>query len=168
MRPHVIFFLLVFQFSQLMAQDERTFKFSGAVTDRTNKEVILNFMVEVFEGGEHVNTITEEKKGVFQMELQGSSEYMIEISKVGYYPKRALILTNVPLDIKKLPAFKFEMELIRQEEYEDLEKVDPFATSIFDFPYVIFEYDPSLEDLNYRSEYTNSIKKQYQAVDDLR
>ena len=168
MRALLITFILFLEVFALSAQDDRQFKFSGSITDRTDNKAVSDFMVDVFEEGRLVQTIASHKKGQFQMELPGGSKYSIEITKAGYYPKRAIIITDVPDDIKKLPLFKFEMEMIRHEEYEALEALDPFATSIFDFPYVIFEYDAALQDLNYRKEYTNYIKDQYEAVDDLR
>ena len=152
----------------VIAQDSREYKFTGTVTDRTDEKPIVDFIVDVFEGNDIIRTVSSEKKGRFSMELPGGGTYLLEISKEGYYPKRAMIITNVPADIKKLSEFKFEMELIPNSEFEDLENVDPFATSIFDFPYVIFEYDIKISDLNYRKSYTDHIKDQYQAVEDLR
>ncbi len=152
----------------LFSQDSREFTFTGSITDKTDEKAIEDFMVDVYVGNEIVQSVQSEKKGKFSVELNGGSSYTIEISKEGYYPKRAIAITNIPEDVKKLPEFKFEMQLIRLGEYTDIESVDPFSTSIFDFPYVIFEYDKKLEDLNYRKEYTEHIKDQYKAVNELR
>lgn len=168
MKKTFLFIALVILSRLALGQDDRVFKFRGSITDKTDGKAIVDFMVDVFEGGTLVQTVASHKKGQFDMDLNGASKYTIEISKSGYYPKRAIIITDVPADIRKLPLFKFEMELIRHEEYADLESLDPFSTSIFDFPYVIFEYDASVQDLNYRKDYTDYIKDQYKAVEDLR
>jgi hypothetical protein len=152
----------------LYSQDTREFKFTGTITDKTDGKPVSDYMVDVFKGNDIIQSLPSGKKGVFKVILTGGSSYVLEITKEGYYPKRAIAITNVPEDLKKLPEFKFEMELIRTSEYESLNNMDPFATSIFDFPYVIFEYDMKISDLNFRKEYTDHIKDQYQAVDDLR
>ena len=152
----------------LIAQDSREFSFTGTISDKTNKKPMADYMVDVFQGNDIIRSIPSGKKGRFSISLLGGSSYVVEITKDGYYPKRAIIITNIPEGIKKLSEFKFEMELIRKSDFEDLERVDPFATSIFDFPYVIFEYDRKISDLNYRKSYTEHIKDQYQAVEDLR
>ena len=168
MKTFAVLLTFIFLSLSLLAQDSREFKFSGTITDRTDGKPIADYMVDVFKGNTLIKSIPSEKKGRFTVILEGSETYLIEISREAYYPKRAMILTNIPTDVKKLPEFKFEMELIRTDEYIDLEEVDPYATSIFDFPYVIFEYDASISDLNYRKEYTEHIKDEYQAVEDLR
>ena len=150
------------------AQDMRNFSFSGVVTDKTDERPIEDFIVDVYQGNEIINTIASGKKGKFSVDVFGGSEYTVEIFKEGYFPKRAILRTNVPEDIKKLDALKFDMQLVRISDYEELEAMDPFSTSIFDFPYVIFEYDKALKDFNYKKSYTDHVKEQFDAVADLR
>ena len=148
--------------------DTRTFKFQGTVTDKTDGGLIEEYFIDVYEGNDVIDSPKSDKKGRFEAHLFGGSEYTIDISLNGYYPKRVVVKTNVPEDIKKLPVFKFEVELIRTSDYEMIERVDPFATSIFDFPYVIFEWDASLDDMGYREAYTKHIKAKYAEVNDVR
>ena len=150
------------------AQDSRMFKFQGVVYDESTEKPVEGFIVDVYSGNDIFASPETGKKGKFETELFGGETYTIDISLSGYYPKRVVVHTNAPEDVKKLPPFKFEVQMIRKAEYELIEKVDPFATSIFDFPYVIFEWDKSLEDWNYRKEYTEHIKDEYAKVGDLR
>ena len=150
------------------AQNSRMFKFIGTVTDKTDQKPLEAFIVDVYEGNTIVSSPQAGKKGKFEADLFGSGEYTIDISLKGYYPKRIVVKTNVPEDIKKMTPFKFEIELIRKSDYELIENVDPLATSIFDFPYVMFEYNKKLEDWHYREDYTEHIKEEYAKVGDIR
>ena len=152
----------------IMAQDTKAFKFIGTVTDKTDQSPLEDYIVDVYEGNTIVSSPEVGKKGKFEAELFGSSKYTIDISMEGYYPKRVVVDTDVPADIKKMTPFKFEIELIRKSEYELIENVDPFATSIFDFPYVMFEYNSGFEDWHFREAYTEHIKEEYAKVGDVR
>jgi len=149
-------------------KDSRVFKFSGTVTDESDGNVIEGFYIDVYEGNDIVDSPESDKKGRFVAELLAGSEYTLDIYLDGYYPKRIVVRTDVPEEIKKIPVFKFEVELIRKSDFESIEMVDPFATSIFDFPYVIFEWDTELEDFGYREAYTEHIKAKYAEVNDVR
>lgn len=158
----------VFLHSDLFSQDSRLFKFAGSVTDKSDSKPLEGFLVDVYEGNDIFQSVEVGKKNQFEVQLMGGREYTIDISMVGYYPKRVVVRTNVPKEIKKLPLLKFEVEMIRKSDYTALESIDPFSTSIFDLPYVVFEYDKNVEDFNYRESYTEHIKEKYAEVDDLR
>ena len=160
--------LLLFITVSSMSQDIRSFTLTGVVSDKTDQKPIEDYIVDVYQGNKIIHTVSSGKKGKFSVDVFGSSQYTIEIFKEGYYPKRAIFITNVPEKIKKLSDLEFDAELIRIEDYKDLEAVDIFSTSIFDFPYVIFEYDKSSEDFYYRKAYTDHIKDQYESIADLR
>lgn len=151
-----------------LAQDSRLFEFEGTVYDKTDEKEIETYIVEVYSGNDLIQSPEVDKKGRFTAELFGSGSYIIDISSSGYYPKRIIVHTDIPADVKKLKTFEFEVQLIRRDEYVDIESADAFATSIFDMPYVIFEWDSAIEDLNYRASYTEHIKEKYAEVEDLR
>jgi len=151
-----------------MNQDTRTFKFQGRVSDHTDGSALEGIFVDVYEGNDVIDSPEADKKGRFEAILFGGGEYTIEIYLDGYYPKRVVVRTNVPEDIKKLTNFDFEVELIRKSDYEMIERVDVFATSIFDFPYVIFEWDEAMDDFGYRVAYTEHIKSKYAEVDKIK
>jgi hypothetical protein len=144
------------------------FKFQGSITDKTDQKPLNNFVVDVYEGNNIIQSPEADKKGRFEASLFGGGEYIIDIYLDGYYPKRIIVKTDVPAGIKKVPLFKFEAELVRKSDYELIEKVDIFATSIFDFPYVIFEWDAKAEDFGYNKDYTQRIKALYDEVSELR
>jgi len=151
-----------------IAQDSRMFTFQGTVYDESTEKPLEAFLVDVYEGNNIISSPEVGKKGKFEADLFGSGKYIIDISLDGYYPKRVVVNTNVPDDVKKAPAFKFEVQLIRKSDYELIEKVDIFSTSIFDFPYVMFEWNKSIEDWDYRKAYTEHIKEEYAKVGDFR
>ena len=161
-------FLTALLNSNLYAQDARLFKFTGSVTDKLDSKELKGFIVDVYEGNDIFQSVEIGKKNQFEVQLMGNREYTIDISLIGYYPKRIVVRTNVPKDIKKLPLLKFEVELIRKSDYTALEMIDPFSTSIFDLPYVVFEYDKAYQDFNFNENYTKHIKEKYAEVDDLR
>lgn len=163
-----IIFMSALLFPDLYSQDTRLFKFEGSVTDKSDGKPLEGFIVDVFEGNDIFQSVEVGKKNHFEVQLIGSREFTIDISLVGYYPKRIVVRTDVPKDIKKLPLLKFEVEMIRKSDYLALEMIDPFSTSIFDLPYVVFEFDKTEEDFNYKKKYTDHIKEKYAEVDDLR
>lgn len=149
-------------------KESRAFKFSGVVTDQSDGGTLDIYLIDVYEGNDIIDSPEIDKKGRFETYLYAGSEYTLDINLDGYYPKRIVVKVNVPGEIKKIPVFKFEVELIRKSDYESIEMVDPFATSIFDFPYVIFEWDSEIEDFVYRKAYTEHIKSKYAEVNDVR
>ncbi len=167
MRKLMMIVLIGSVFLGAKGDDLRAFKFEGKVSDRSSGNPLEGYVVEVYEGNKVVQTPEVSKKGEFSTELFAGSWYTIDVSLEGYYPKRVVVHTNVPEEIKKVPTFKFELELIHTSEYDFLENQDPLATSIFDFPYVIFEWDTDMEDFNYRRAYTEHIKEKYAEVDGI-
>lgn len=159
---------LVMAFVVSQAQDTRTYKIEGTVYDKTDSKALDGYIVEIFEHNVIVHSPDRGKKGKFEASLNGGTEYTFDISLDGYYPKRLVFRANAPAEIKKIPVLKFETELVRKSDFELIEKVDPFATSIFDFPYAIFEWNEELEEFSYREVYTEHMKEKYAEVSDLR
>lgn len=151
-----------------VAQDTRTFTFKGTVYDKSTEKPLEKYLVDVYEGNTIIQSVACGKKGRFEVDLFGGGEYIIDIYQEGYYPKRVLVRTNIPKDIKHLADFKFDVDLIPTSDYDELEEKDPFATSVFDFPYVIFEFDKDLNDLNYRKAHNDIMKDKYSNVHTLK
>ena len=154
--------------SSLFAQDGRIYKIEGTVFDKTDGKPLDGYIVEIYEKNNIVHSPDRGKKGRFEASLSGGTEYTFDISLNGYYPKRIVFKATAPGDVKKIPVLKFETELIRKSDYELIEKVDIFSTSIFDLPYVIFEWNNELGEFSYRESYTEHMKQKYAEVSDLR
>lgn len=164
--PVLLLFLL--PFSALFGQDDRSIRIICTVFDKSNGKILEGYIVEIYDGNSIVHSPQIEKKGKTESNLPAGINYTFEVSMVGYYPKRFIVMGEVPAEIKKIPTLEFEAELLRKSDYEVIEKADIFATSVFDMPYVIFEWDGEMEEFNYRKAYTDHIKAKYEEVSDLR
>lgn len=140
------------------------YDFQGTVYDKVTGEIIEGYEVEVYQGNSLFESLLSEKKGRFNSSLYAMDQYVIVVQKEGYYSKRIIVNTSVPEGVKKLPEFKFDLQLISLDEFEEVEKAGGFGTSILDMPYVIFQYDEEYEDFGYIEEYTENMKAQYEAL----
>ena len=61
-------------------------------------EPLEDYIVEIYEGNDIVHSPETGKKGRFEASLTAGSEYTIDISMNGYFPKRVVARTTVPAE----------------------------------------------------------------------
>jgi hypothetical protein len=157
-----LLFAMFIGYSSLAQDKDILYKFIGVVSSQ--ETIIEEAEVRVFEDNEVLQTLYTDKKGKFELLLLKGGVFTVEVSKPGYYTKRLVFSTIVEDGVKKLPALKFDVEMINEEVYKEVEATSPAATSILDFPSVIFEYDSELGDFNYREAYSQHIMEEIKKI----
>jgi hypothetical protein len=150
-----LFLFICFQPALKAQEKDILYKFIGIVSSQ--EVAIEEAEIRVFEDNEVLQTLYTDKKGKFEIVLLKGSVFTVEVSKSGFYTKRLVFSTVVENGVKKLAPLKFDVEMIDEAVYRTTEKENPEATSILDFPSVIFEYDSDLGDFNYREAYSKHI-----------
>jgi len=149
--------LLVFFFSlalTLPAQDYATIGFKGKVHTGPDKgdsvEVVL------FEENRKMSSYETRKNGKFILDLDRNKYYVVQFSKENYVTKRIVIDTRI--DGKGYPKKKFKFDVNLIPENEDLDY------SALDFPIAIIEYNRNNDVFDYDFEYTRARAKEEQEL----
>jgi urate oxidase len=112
------------------------------------------YTVELITACEVVQSLEVSDNKSFKLLLEKDTHYAIRITKDGYTPRLLSIYTRLPEDDDRLHHFRFDTELIAEEDADTLDK------DAIDFPVAVISYDEDIDGFYYNEEYTANIKKQ--------
>lgn len=127
----------------------------GRVTDGENK--LAGCEVLLYRGTELVNSLTTDKSGRFEVNLDLNETWGIEFRKAGFVSKRMVFDTH-------LPKMKADSEFIIEPmvmEVGMLEKAryDGANTDELDFPFAIVKWNRALGGFTQDQEYTMGMQR---------
>ncbi|NUQ16225.1 MAG: carboxypeptidase regulatory-like domain-containing protein, partial [Flavobacteriales bacterium] len=148
----ILFFVL---FLPALGLAQRAFTIVGRV--KVEGGGLENARVVVYKNGEKDRVLTS-GLGKFQMELAFNANYVLSFEKDGFVTKKLVFDTKVPAEAAAngFAPFDFAVSLFKQ--YDDINIV------VFNQPVGVIRYEPSVDDLDYDTDYTKSIQSQLQAV----
>ncbi|MCO6499739.1 MAG: hypothetical protein J5I47_05105 [Vicingus serpentipes] len=143
-----------------VANAQWTLDVGGTVKQQETKKRFEGVTITIKRNGTTWKTLTSPANGSFDISLEPNAIYMIEFSKSGYVTKKMEFSTkNVPEEDAKY-GFEFPMEMSLFEKREGLD------VSILNKPIAKVAFDPNTGYMDYDPEYTKSIKKELERMND--
>lgn len=120
-----------------------------------NKEKVSDLFINIYDRNVLIETVEVTSSNKFITRLPINSFLTIEITAPGFHTKRFIFDTTLPEDVKKIPNFKFDMDIFSEEEMAGVN------TSLLDFPIGMVDYHPSKKKFLRNVNYTRKMKKRY-------
>tara|TARA_R110002096_G_scaffold136909_7_gene289862 strand:+ start:44891 stop:45394 length:504 start_codon:yes stop_codon:yes gene_type:complete len=156
MKKIATFFLLSFLFGSLIAQNGSSLlPFSGKIFTESKKDNKVT--VKLYDGNKLVSSYETKANGKFIMDLERNKKYTVEFSQTAYVTKRISIDTKVnPKEVELLKEFKFDVDLIKEEE--------GINYSNLDFPIALIEFEKHSGQFDYNKAYTENMLKEQERI----
>lgn len=120
-----------------------------------NEERVKGLIVRVYAENDLLKTEKIKSANLFKLYLPKDHNLTIEISAPDFHTKRFFFDSHLPKGTKKLPGYKFDMDIFSEAEVAN---VNP---SILDFPAGLVKYHPKKKIFLRDKKYTKEMKKKY-------
>lgn len=156
MKTKIIYFLLGLSVLSLVAFIY-AYKAVGSVLDLSGYVLIDDKKVEgatvkLYENNVVVNKMITKSNSRFRFLLFSNNEYMVEVSKPGFFDERVYINTKSNSDMLDKYYFEFVVDLMNENTYKNVD------ASSLDFPTAIVKYDKGEDDYIHDKGYSEQVR----------
>ncbi len=120
-----------------------------------NDERVHDVVINIYAENDLIKSVKVKSSNFFKTYLPKDHFLTIEITAPDFHTKRFFFDSHVPSDLKRLPGYKFDMDIFSEKE---LANVNP---SILDFPAGLVKYHTKKKVFLRDKAYTKKIKKKY-------
>ena len=152
-----IFFLFSFLLFTLIGNSQFIIVYGKLKIEKGNLD---KTQILVKKNGTIIETYNLPKNGKFEFELDINADYLLTFNKEGYVSKSINVNTKVPEDAsssESFQPFQFQVSLFKQ-----LEGIDYV---VFNQPVGKIKYSRGLEDFDYDTDYSKTVRRHIQAVE---
>lgn len=139
----------------LIAQEGFSLPVSGRVTDGENK--MAGCEIVLYKNNERLSSLTTDKSGKFQVQLDLNETWGIEFHKEGFVAKRMVFDTHLPKMSKDaeliIEPMAMEISMLERARYEGAN------TDELDFPFAMVKWDKGMGTFAQDQEYTMGMQR---------
>lgn len=120
-----------------------------------DEERVKGLIVKIYAENDLIKTEHVRSANLFKIYLPKDHYLTIEVSAPNFHTKRFFFDSHLPADKKKMPSYKFDMDIFSEAELENVN------TSVLDFPAGLVKYHPKKKVFLRDKKYTKEMKKKY-------
>lgn len=120
-----------------------------------NEERVTGLVINVYSENELIKVFHARSSHHFRLYLPKDKMLTILITAPNFHSKCFFFNTNLPSELKKMPSYRFDMDIFSEKELEGVN------TSFLDFPAGIVKYHVKKKVFLRDKAYTKKMKKAY-------